>query len=173
MADIIDLVIGRDKMAYERAKADNILVIKKHEGGHNNDLNDLGGETNFGISKRSYPSLNISKLTKKEAISIYKKDYWDKNRVEELPKELRHIFFDMCVNQGRGTAVKVLQRSANGKGANIGVDGGLGPATLKAIQNVEIERVRCYRVKHRFDLVNKKPEQARFLFGWYRRALEV
>jgi len=36
-----------------------------------------------------------------------------------------------------------------------------------------IERVRCYRLKHYYDLVNRKPEQERFLFGWFKRALSV
>ena len=147
-------------------------VLEK-EGGYVNDPTDLGGETKFGITKRFYPDVDIKNLTKEEAKAIYKKDYWDKNRVEELPKELRHIFFDMCVNQGRGTAVKVLQRAANGKGANIGVDGGLGPATLKAIQNVEYERVRAYRILHHASLVIKKPEQEKFWYGWLKRDLEV
>ena len=147
-------------------------VLEK-EGGYVNDPTDLGGETKYGITKRFYPDVNIKDLTKDEAKSIYKKDYWDKNKVEQLPEGLRHIFFDMCVNQGRGTAVKILQRSANAKGANIDVDGGFGPATLKAIQNVEYERVQAYRVLHYANLVIKKPEQERFWFGWFKRALEV
>ena len=55
----------------------------------------------------------------------------------------------------------------------IEVDGGMGPATLKAIQNLELERVRAYRVLRFANLVIKKPEQERFWFGWYRRAMEV
>ena len=35
----------------------------------------------------------------------------------------------MCVNQGRGRAVKILQRAANAKGAGLKVDGGMGPKT--------------------------------------------
>ena len=49
-----------------------------------------------------------------------------RNKVEELPENLRHIFFDMCVNQGRGTAVKILQRACNAKGAELAIDGGFG-----------------------------------------------
>ena len=79
----------------------------------------------------------------------------------------------MCVNQGRGTAVNVLQRAANGKGRNIDVDGGLGPATIGALKGVETERVRAYRVKYYVDLVNKKPEQEKFYFGWFKRSMEV
>ena len=36
-----------------------------------------------------------------------------------------------------------------------------------------IERVRCYRLKFYYDLVNKKPEQERFLFGWFKRAISI
>ena len=79
----------------------------------------------------------------------------------------------MCVNMGRGTAVKILQRAANGKGRNIAVDGGLGPATIGALKGVETERVRAYRVKYYADLVTKKPEQDKFYFGWFRRSMEV
>ena len=58
---------------------------------------------------------------------------------------------------------------------HITVDGGFGPGTKGALAkyNPSLDRVRCYRLKHYYDLVNKKPEQERFLFGWYRRALSV
>ena len=80
----------------------------------------------------------------------------------------------MCVNFGKGGAVKVLQRAANAKNRDkIEVDGCMGPSTLKAIQNVELERVRSYRVIRFANLVIKKPEQERFWFGWYKRATEV
>ena len=92
-----------------------------------------------------------------------------------MPDDLKHIYFDMCVNQGKGTAVKVLQRATNAKGADLAVDGGMGPKTLQAINTYKPSdhRVRCYRLKHYYDLVNKKPEQERFIFGWYKRALSV
>ena len=150
-----------------------IEQVLEHEGGYVNDPKDLGGETKYGITKRFYPELNIKELTKEKAKQIYKDDYWDKNRVESLPQELWHIFFDMCVNMGRRTAVKILQRAANSKGKNIDVDGGMGPATLRAIKNVEAERVRAYRVKYYSDLITKKPEQEKFYYGWYKRATEV
>ena len=150
-----------------------IEKVLEHEGGYVNDPTDLGGETKYGITKRFYPDVDIKNLTEEQAKEIYKRDYWDKNRVESLPQELWHIFFDMCLNMGRRTAVKILQRAANSKGRNIGVDGGLGPATIKALNGINIERVRAYRVKYYVDLVNKKPEQEKFYFGWFRRALEV
>ena len=152
-----------------------IGITLHHEGGYVHDPKDLGGETNFGIAKRFYPDVDIKNLTEDEAKEIYKQDYWVKNRVEELPENLRHIFFDMCVNQGRGTAVKILQRACNAKGTNLAIDGGFGPGTQAAINTYKpsIERVRCYRLKFYYDLVNKKPEQERFLFGWFKRAISI
>ena len=150
-----------------------IEQVLAHEGGYVNDPKDLGGETKYGITKRFYPELNIKELTIEKAAEIYKKDYWDRNKVESLPQNLWHIYFDMCVNMGKRTAVKVLQRAAVNRGRNIDVDGGLGPATIGALKGVEIDRVRAYRVKFYVDLITAKPEQEKFFLGWFRRATEV
>ena len=152
---------------------DIIEVVLEHEGGYVNDPKDPGGETNFGIAKRSHPDVDIANLTKDGAKEIYKEHYWVKNKVESLSEELRHIYFDMCVNQGRGRAVKILQQTANAKGAGLKVDGGRGPMTIRAMDGVELDRVRAYRVKYYADLVTRKPDLERFYFGWFRRALEV
>ena len=155
-------------------KFDEIIeVVLHHEGGYVNDPKDPGGETNFGVAKRSHPDVDIKNLTKEGAKEIYKEVYWDKNKVESLSEDLRHIYFDMCVNQGRGRAVKILQQSANAKGADLKVDGGMGPKTIASMDGVELQRVRAYRVKYYADLVTRKPDLERFYFGWFRRALEV
>ena len=52
----------------------------------------------------------------------------------------------------------------------------MGPGTMECnqyIQTFKYERVRCYRLKFYYDLVNKKPEQERFLFGWFKRAISI
>jgi hypothetical protein len=51
----------------------------------------------------------------------------------------------------------------------------VGSGTRKAINdcNLEKDRVKAYRIKYYCDLVNKKPEQERFFYGWVRRSLEV
>ena len=152
---------------------DIIEVVLHHEGGYVNDPDDPGGETYFGIAKRSHPDVDIANLTKDGAKEIYKEHYWDRNKVEDLPEDLRHIYFDMCVNQGRGRAVKIMQRAANAKGADLVVDGGMGPKTIAAMDGVELQRVRAYRVKYYADLVTRKPDLEKFYFGWFRRALEV
>ena len=162
-----------------------IEVVLHHEGGFTDDSKDPGnwtggkegvGElegTKYGISAKSFPDVDIKNLTKDGAKEIYKEHYWDGNKVESLSEELRHIYFDMCVNQGRGRAVKILQQTANAKGANIAVDGGMGPMTIAAVKDVELERVRAYRIKYYADLVTRKPDLEKFYFGWFRRGLEV
>ena len=150
-----------------------IEKVLHHEGGYVNDPKDLGGETKYGITKRFYPDVDIKNLTIEQAVEIYKKDYWDKNKVESLPQNLWHIYFDMCVNMGKRTAVKVLQRAAVNKGRDIEVDGGLGPMTIGALKGVELDRVRAFRVKYYVDLITARPEQDKFYLGWFRRATEV
>ena len=75
----------------------------------------------------------------------------------------------MCVNMGKSRAVKILQNAANNKNKeDIDVDGGLGPATRKALEGVEVERVRAFRVKYYADLVEKKESlQKSGSFGLY------
>ena len=68
-----------------------IEQVLEHEGGYVNDPKDLGGETKYGITKRFYPDVDIKNLTVEQAKEIYKKDYWDRNRVESLPQNLWHI----------------------------------------------------------------------------------
>ena len=145
----------------------------EEEGGYVNDPRDKGGETNYGISKRAYPDLNIFKLTEDDAIDIYWKDYWLRGKCDKVPKGLQAIYFDMCVNFGIRGAVKVLQETANGKGAGIEVDGGIGPNTIKAIKNLSLERVRAFRVLKFAKIVIANPKQMKFWYGWYRRSLKI
>jgi len=150
-----------------------IGTVLHHEGGYVNDPTDPGGETNYGVSKRAYPDVDIKNLTEDGAKDIYRRDYWDKNHCGDLPEDLRHVYFDMCINMGAGRAVKIMQKTANAKGANLKIDGGMGPKTIGAIQNVELNRVRAYRVKYYATLVERKPDLEKFYYGWFKRSLEV
>ena len=150
-----------------------IEVVLEHEGGYVNDPDDAGGETKYGIAKRWYPDVDIKNLTKEQAKKIYHTDYWRRGKCDEVPPQLRHIYFDMCVNQGKSRAVKILQRAANAKGKDLKVDGGLGPKTIAAMDGVELQRVRAYRIKYYADLVTRKPDLERFYYGWFKRGLEV
>ena len=142
-------------------------IIKKvleNEGGYVDDPDDPGGETNFGISKRSYPDLDIKNLTKEKAIEIYKKDYWFPSKAQTLPQDLRYHYFDMVVNAGQKSAVKALQMACGAV-----VDGRIGSETIEKAQWIHEERLKAYRVLYYANLVLNKPELSKYWFGWFRR----
>ncbi len=118
-------------------------------GGYTDDPHDPGGETKYGISRRSYPHLDIAGLTLDQAKAIYDDDYWQasgnqESHCSELPWPLNAVHFDCVVNVGNrktakdGTAVHhrranmILQRA-------LGVedDGYFGPVTRAAIDHAE------------------------------------
>lgn len=105
-----------------------ITFVLEQEGGYTFDPADPGGETNFGISKKSYPALDILNLTIDEAKSIYKNNYWNACRCDNLPFPFAVSIFDMAVNQGTVTAIKTLQETFG-----VVADGIFGPATLAAV----------------------------------------
>ena len=82
-----------------------------HERGYVNDPNDPGGETNWGISKRSYPDLDIAALTREDAKAIYLKDFWLPVQGESLPASIAYQLFDFAVNSGIDTAIRYFQRA--------------------------------------------------------------
>ena len=88
-----------------------IKFILKWEGGYTNDPNDPGGETNFGISKRSYPHEDIKNMTIKRAKEIYYQNYWLKAECDKLPTPLDVIVFDTAVNCGRSRAKEFMLSS--------------------------------------------------------------
>jgi len=85
-----------------------IKFVLKWEGGYSNDPNDSGGETKYGISKKSYPNLDIKNLTIEKAKEIYYRDYWLKANCDKLFSPLNIIVFDTAVNCGRSRANEFL-----------------------------------------------------------------
>lgn len=147
---------------------DALEIIFQHEGGYVRHPNDPGGETNFGISKRSYPQLNIRDLTKEEAAEIYRRDFWDKCQCDLLPPALRLSLFDAAINQGPARAVGFLQASV---GAT--VDGVLGPETFAKVSQFNADRVLQKFAFHRLQAYWKNPNFKHFGFGWVKRLLDV
>jgi len=155
---------------------DIIDEVLKSEGGSRitKDPLDAGGTTKYGISQRAYPKLNIEELTERDAKVIYLDDYWIPAKTDKVPAQIREIYFDMVVNFGRRSAVRVLQQACNGKNTyDIKVDGRIGPATIGACKNVEPDRLRAYRVLKFANIVIRKPSQEKYWYGWFRRAIRV
>ena len=149
-----------------------IKEVLKHEGGYVDDPTDRGGETNYGISKRAHPEVDIKNLTEDHAIGIYHEKYWIPSKAEKLPERLQGYYFDMVVNLGQGNAVKVLQKACNSRGKKmIAVDGRIGKNTIGATHSLELERLKSYRVLYYANLVHSNSTQEKFWFGWFKRSL--
>lgn len=138
-----------------------------HEGGYTAGTGDPGGETKYGISKRSYPAEDIKNLTLERAKQIYKRDFWGPAGCDAVPNAVRFDLFDTAVNSGCETAIKILQRAAG-----VVADGKLGPKTLMAIQIMDQERLLARFNGYRLDYMNDLPVWPTFGRGWAQRIAE-
>lgn len=174
------------------------------EGGYVNNAKDKGGETNHGITKAladSYKSELQTKfgwngqmlhLTKDMAYWLYRVEFWDKLKCDELLAVhplIADKVFDFGINAGKAKAAKVLQNYltiSNRQGklyADIDVDGGIGNGTITALnQYVKIRGKEgigrllfayiCEQGSHYNDITVQRPANEEFIYGWYGRAQE-
>ena len=135
-----------------------------HEGGYVNHASDPGGETNYGISKRAYPSLDIKALTLADAKQLYKRDYWDRAQCDQLPSQLSYLVFDAAVNSGIGQSIRFLQRAVG-----VADDGAIGPITLSATKRMDTESLCARFLGQRLDIMTKLSTWDVYGKGWSRR----
>jgi len=160
---------------FERA----VKLVLDFEGGFTADPKDPGnwtggavgaGElkgTQYGVSAASYPSLDIAALTRDEAIQIYHRDYWTPLCCDQMPPPLAIALFDGGVNQGVGTAARMLQRALG-----VTVDGMVGPQTLLAAQRTKPVGGVVAELLARRAVAYAKGDPA-FQHTWYRRLFEL
>ncbi len=167
---------------------DVLKIVLGFQGGYANDPNDKGGEPNLGITAGTLARAHkegivghsdVKRLTRAEAARIYEAFYWKPSRCDLMPEPLDLLAFDAAVNHVVGGGGKLLQRALNTMGANLVVDGAVGPKTLAAITTL-LEEGKGAAVKglcgcfmmHRAvyftDIVTNNPTQKKFLFGWLR-----
>lgn len=135
-----------------------------HEGGYTDGKGDPGGETNWGISKRSYPDVDIKALTREQAKEIYLRDFWNRVRADKLHDGVAFQLFDFAVNSGIETAVRYLQRALG-----VADDGHWGPISQAAADSMsesdQIMQLSAERLEFMTRLSNW-PTASR---GWARR----
>ena len=103
---------------------------------------------------------------------IYRKQYWDKVRGDDLPGGLDFCVFDFAVNSGPGRAAKVLQALVGAE-----ADGSIGHKTVAAVlEQVSRETlpkvIEQYQAK-RLHYLQALPHWETFGKGWGRRVNEV
>lgn len=163
--------------------ADSAIAIDltlKNEGGFQVLSNDPGnwtggsvgkGElkgTKYGISAREFPNLDIENLTVTQAETIYVTKYWNLLYFQILNQGVANKIFDMGVNQGPDTAVKLLQQVLG-----IEADGDFGPQTLAAVNAADAtSTLAAYKVRlvaHVVQIGAQNPGERPFVADWIRR----
>ena len=120
------------------------LVIKS-EGGFTSDPHDAGnhlpdgrpGCTMWGCTQANWESYighqvtwdDMKALKPDDVKPLYKRDYWDAVKGDELPGGVDYAAFDFAINAGPGASRKMIQRALG-----VTADGAIGPATMAAIK---------------------------------------
>jgi len=143
-----------------------------NEGVHANDPDDPGGDTWFGITRRSYPDIPWPP-TREQAIDIYYGDWWVRYGYARIADdELAGELLDLAPNMGASQAHKLLQRACTKtKWTLLQDDGVLGPLSIAAINSHPnvwwlTDRFRLEAIKF-YGGLNK----SKYLASWVRRAL--
>lgn len=145
--------------------------ILSHEGGYVNHPADPGGETNWGITKRTAMANgyhgSMRSLTREKAIEIYRSAFWQRYRCDEMPDALAFQFLDVCINHGGGNAARMLQRALG-----VADDGIIGKITMNAIHTQPENDVVLKFNAERIVFYSKLKTFGTFGKGWVRRVAE-
>ncbi|EIM25470.1 glycoside hydrolase family 108 protein [Microvirga lotononidis] len=150
--------------------------VLRHEGGFVQHPRDPSGATKFGITRetlsraRGRPAsvTDVRRLSRREAVSIYRQLYWDVVQADALPAGLDLAVFDLAVNSGPGRAVAMLQASLE-----IEADGIVGPITLRAVHDADVPTMIRRLTKARLGFLGRLATWPVFGLGWRRRVLAV
>lgn len=140
-------------------------LVETTEGGYVNDPDDPGGETKYGISKRSYPHVDIRSLTLEGARAIYWTDFWLAGGMAALPPAVAGQVFDAAVNHGISTALRMMQRAAA-----VADDGHIGPVTRAALARMSQTDLIARFIAERLDFWRRLSGWKRYGAGWAGRA---
>lgn len=141
--------------------------VLAHEGGYVNDPHDPGGETKWGISRRSYPTLDIKHLTRDGAAALYRRDFWEPVACKVPDSALVYQMLDAAINHGMGNATRFLQRALN-----VADDGHFGPHSTAALMQANIKDVHLLFMAERFEFWAKLVKFDRYGRGWVRRGAQ-
>lgn len=168
--------------------APSLACVLVHEGGKDDDPNDPGGRTAYGVIQRRYnqyrkakglPARDVWDITPAEREEIYKVYYWDVCRAADLPAGLDYCVFDACVNSGDAQAAKWLQRALNDVRAKTGqgtiaVDARIGDGTVQAANEIDdVDAVIAAMSDRRVAMLQNLKTWRLYGKGWGRRVAEV
>jgi lysozyme family protein len=134
-----------------------------NEGGYSNNPADPGGETNWGIAKRSYPDVDIANLTRDQAKAIYLRDFWQP--LGDADPAIKFQVFDFAVNSGIQTAIRKLQAAIE-----VADDGHWGPMSAAKLAECDKNDVLMRFIAQRLRFWTALSTWTTFGKGWANRA---
>lgn len=147
-------------------------VLLGSEGGYSDHPYDNGKKTNFGITEAVARAAgyrgDMRSLPASLAQTIYRREYWDAVRADDLPPALRYAVFDAAVNSGVKQAVKWLQRAIGATD-----DGIVGPQTITMARAAQPDFVKRRMLAQRLVFMTNLPTWPQFSRGWARRVAEI
>lgn len=159
---------------FQRALAKVLLS----EGGWSNNPADPGGATMKGVTQRVYdayrkihglPPQTVKAITNSELETIYKTQYWDQFKGDQMPAGVSYVVFDGAVNSGVAQSVKWLQRALG-----VTADGIVGVGTLSAINtHVDVGHLIVDMCRQRIAFLKALKTWSTFGRGWQARVNSV
>jgi len=148
----------------------------KHEGTWSNHPSDPGGFTYAGISKNAHANwegwkylTNDNHIPESMIVSFYDSLVWKPMMCDSMPPAVAFYLFDTACLIGTPCATYLLQKTLN-----VTPDGVIGPQTLQAIRNHDVQsllsKLHIARVAFHNKVVQDYPNLRVFYKGWIRRA---
>jgi lysozyme family protein len=154
-----------------------LAATLKYEGGYSNHPKDPGGATMRGITQRVYDAWrrnhgshlrSVKAITEVEVAQIYRRQYWDAVRGDDLPAGIDAASFDAAVNSGPVRAAKWLQAALG-----VSQDGHIGAVTIDAARHADRAATALAVCAARLAWLKELKTWPTFGKGWGRRIREL
>jgi len=151
--------------------------VLQSEGGWSDNPADPGGATMKGVTLAVYQAWksnpHISKedlrnISDQEVADIYKQNYWDKVKGDDLPSGVDYAVFDASVNMGVGRASKLIQTAVG-----VPADGVIGNQTVQAIKSANPTELIDKFSAEKDAFYKSLPTFGTFGKGWLNRVAQV
>lgn len=148
-------------------------LVLVNEGGWSNNPKDPGGPTMKGVIQRVYDAYRDRHKLRRQSVrfikppeiqAIYKAQYWDAVRGDDLPPGVDYAVFDYAVNSGPVAAAKALQRALG-----VTPDGHIGLVTLETARRANPAATIVKLVDGRSDFLHRLKTWNIFGRGWSNR----
>lgn len=144
-----------------------------HEGQYSNNPADPGGATCWGVTERVARAKGYTGDMRDLPVEfakerVYRPDYWDVIRADELPPALRYAVFDAAVNSGPKQALLWLQRAIGAE-----ADGRIGQQTISMSRAAQPDFALRRMISQRLRFMADLPAWPSFGRGWAKRLATI